>query len=76
MERHEADLAAEQHYQDVARLSQLNRDAERLAARRAAARIVEAARWRLVLGRSLIRLGTRLATGAGSTPGGRPVPRP
>lgn len=74
MEQHEAHLAAEQHYQDVARLSQLNRDAERLAARRTAARVVEAARWRLVLGHSLIRLGTRLAAGGGTTASGRLVP--
>ena len=66
MEPHEMHRAAEQHYTEVARLSQLNGDAERLAAGRAAARIVEAARWRIVLGRSLIRLGTRLAAGAGS----------
>ena len=67
MEGHEAHRAAEQHYVDVARLSQLNHDAERVAARRAAVRVVEAARWRLVLGRSLIRLGTRLAADANST---------
>lgn len=67
----DAHRAAEQHYGDVARLSQLQGDAERMAARQAAARMVEAARWRIVLGRSLIRLGTRLATGAGSTPDGR-----
>ena len=74
MEHHDAHLASEQHYQEMARLSQLNRDAERLATRRTAAKMVEAARWRLVLGRSLIRLGTRLAAGAGSTPGGRLAP--
>ena len=71
MDSQDAHRAAEQHYREVADLSQLNRDAERMAARRAAARMVEAARWRLVLGRSLIRLGTRLAAGADSTPGGR-----
>ena len=71
MDPQEAHRAAEQHYRDVARLSQLNRDAERMAARRAAARVVEAARWRLVLGRSLIRLGTRLAAGSDSAPSGR-----
>jgi hypothetical protein len=71
MESQEAHRAAEQHYRAVAHLSQLNRDAERMAARRAATRMVEAARWRLVLGRSLIRLGTRLAAGADSTTSGR-----
>lgn len=71
MEHHDGHLASEQHYQEIARLSQLNRDAERLATRRAAAKMVEAARWRLVLGRSLIRLGTRLAACTRRTPGGR-----
>lgn len=70
MEQHEAHLAADQHYQDIARITQLNADAERLARQRAVARMVEAARWRLVLGRSLIRLGTRLA----GTPDGRLAP--
>ena len=74
MDAHQADRAAEQHYRQVARLSQMNRDAERIAARGAAAKMVEAARWRLVLGHSLIRLGTRLAPGAASTPSGRLAP--
>lgn len=74
MDQHEAHRAAEQHYQEIVRITQLNSDAERRAARRAAARMVEAARWRLVLSRSLIRLGTRLAPGAVRAPGGRVTP--
>lgn len=41
MDSQDAHRAAEQHYREVADLSQLNRDAERMAARRAAASMVD-----------------------------------
>lgn len=43
MDSQDAHRAAEQHYREVADLSQLNRDAERMAARRAAASMVDLA---------------------------------
>ena len=60
MQPHDVHRAAEEQYREVSRLTQLNHQAQRAQARAAASSVVEAARWRLVLGRSLIRLGVRL----------------
>lgn len=74
MQAHEVHRAAEQQYREITRLSQLNRHAERVASRVTAAMVVEGARWRLALGRSLIRLGSRLAAGTPTTQARRLLP--